>query len=327
MNSDLYTLYDDNISFVRNLTDKIKEQYGLNIDNILKNALGTTNITNDNKAKFLQLYQMMNNRYKFYDNKIQSYLNPIQVKEMSINNGNYSFKNIKNADMKNIVDIVKNILFQNKNSNYSDQNLWLYYWQLFGLTLLILNNKLNLNILNNLGKEYDYDLYQKINNIIIDNYKSLVNSSGFFKYLNKRYCSGSNSNKELMEIFFQTTGRTISQLSEREKLKIKQECRLYPNINGNNDILKSQCVKDMLCSFIVFHKSKVELQDSDYKINTNKIRDQILLYYLTLANIYSNIIINLHERVSDNDIFYNKNSQDILNKIYSEGDLYRYQYD
>lgn len=322
---DSYTLYYDNKKFVNQLKKVIEQKY-----NLTTRQVWSQSVTKDNKAEFMRVYQIMNERVKYYNYKINQYFDQRSSnseKNFNKNQNKILGKHMQNADMKDKVEIVKNIFF--KGQNRPREKLWLKYWQLFGLALLVLDNKLDVSIFDDLYEKYSYDIYQKVNKIMIKNFTSIVGSNyssnvypDFFNYLKNIYCG--SSEQELMQKFSKVTQRAIHQLSSQEKNAITERCGVYPD--DKNEILKSKCTKNMICSFIIYQQSKEQLKYPEYQIMATTIRNNILLYYITLVVIYSKIVNDLYQKANQKyEIFSTANDQKILNQIYNSPDLYRYQ--
>jgi len=293
--NNIYTLYNSNKMFVNNLKKYIQNEFGLN-------KIWNENITDKNKYQFLDKFSLLNNRIKYYEYQINNFYGTV-----SNNNKKIEYMNNQTHTLDN-VKIVMNQFFNNKE--------WLKYWQIFGLTLLILDKQIDLSTMKNIYDKYSYDLFNKINNIIYKNYDKfnlLINKCNgatcidFFRYEQQRYCS-----KNIVNNLANAMGKEIHQLNTNQKNRLDKECSRYSN--GTNE--KEACTSKMLCEFVIYAESKKELNKIDYTSMIEKITGYILLYYLTLIQIYTQITERMQQSAyNQQGIIWSQEDYKILNNL------------
>ena len=175
---------------------------------------------------------------------------------------------------------------------------------------MIFDRKINTDIIKNLGNEYTYELFMKINDIIeknFDNISSFVNTIDFFRYLQNRYCM----NKDLINKLAYATGREIHNLSNQQKKQLDLECNRFSN--GTNE--KEACTSKMLCQFIIYSESKKELSSIEYTNMIEKITGHLLLYYMVLIKIYTKILRDMQNMAYKSGIMWSQEDYKVLNNI------------
>ena len=282
----LYNIYSTYINSIikYELKKMIEKYYKLTVNDIWNKLL-----TDDNKGEFLNILETIYNRINLYDNKINKFLGQ-KGNNSKKNSGNKS--DFKNSNITDVFDIVL-FLFEKGGQN-NNKNRWKEYWQIFGLVLLILDNEIELSFLNNTQKLYTYDIFDKILNDVLSEkknwikIKNLLGSeyNSFFDYLSKKYCGVTY--KDLITNLPKSTGKEVHQLTENIQNKIKNRCKIF---EGSK--IDPTCTNNMVCNFIIFNKSKGELESDRYQSVIKDMIERVLVYYVTLAKIYSEIAIDL----------------------------------
>jgi hypothetical protein len=260
-------------------TSPIKQKlrtFLINEFNLTSQNLYNTSITSENMNDFMNTVDTVHNRIKYYDNRLSGKPNN--------NSNNTNGTKFRNSNIEDKIKIAKFLL--------GDRDI-AEYWQIFGIVLYVLNNKLELDNLKNIGEKYTYDIFNKIltdQQIWIEIKKKLGGTNdNLFDYLSGKYCGNTSAN--LINKLPKSTGNAIHQLTKNMQNKIKDKCDVY---EGSK--LDQQCVDNMVCNFIIYHQSLKELKTAKYEMILGEIYDNIVVYYITLAKIYSEIFINLRER-------------------------------
>lgn len=280
----IYLIYKKYSRIIDELIRMIEKEYKLTFIDIWNKQL-----TDDNKDEFFNILETIYNRINLYDNKINKFLGQ-KGNNSKKNSGNRS--NFKNSNITDVFDIVL-FLFEKGGQN-NNKNRWKEYWQIFGLVLLILDNEIELSFLNNTQKLYTYDIFDKILNDVLSEkknwikIKNLLGSeyNSFFDYLSKKYCGVTY--KDLITNLPKSTGKEVHQLTKNIQNKIKNRCEIF---EGSK--IDPTCTNNMVCNFIIFNKSKGELESDRYQSVIKDMIERVLVYYVTLAKIYSEIAIDL----------------------------------
>jgi hypothetical protein len=295
---------------------------------LTSNDIWNKQLTNDHKNEFLNILETIYNRINFYDNKINKFLGQ-KGNNSKKNSSNKS--NFKNSNITDVLDIAL-FLFKEGGQQLSNENKkmlknrWKEYWQIFGLVLLILDNEIELSFLKNTQKLYTYDIFDKILNNVLSNEKNwnkikpLLDDqyNSFFDYLSKKYCGVTY--KDLITNLPKSTGKNVHQLTKNIQDKIKKQCEIF---EGSK--IDPTCTNNMVCNFIIYNKSKKELESDRYQSVIKDMIEKMLVYYVTLAKIYSEIATNLRNTynnaiktrsitVSDND--YKKINRQLSKYMY-----------
>lgn len=307
---EFYSLYDANKTFMTNLKKKIDE-FGITSQKIWPKT-----ITNENKNDFMKTYKLINSKIVHYNKKIKQFYTNSSSNITTPEISQVNTDNMRNANIKDVIVLLMDIFFKSTNKNNTKSKKWLDYWQIFGMLLLIFDNKKSLKDLYNLDKEYDYKLYQNISKILKMNYpklkmympenctignKNLVCPT-LFRYLKTKYCSTNNKN----------TSKLLTQKCEEEihQLKIgKNISETCGYLAGKN---KDQCSSNILCEYIIYCTSKKEL--NNYQNIINKMVGYMILYYNMLANQYYQVAYQLQDKGYATDFMTQSNYND-LSKI------------
>ncbi len=92
---------------------------------------------------------------------------------------------------------------------------------------------------------------------------------------------------------------------------LNKECERYSN--GTNE--KEACTSKMLCEFVAYSESKKELNRIEYRTMIEKITGYVLLYYMTLIQIYAKILENMQQRAYQSQIIWTQEDYKVLNNI------------
>ena len=262
-----YPLY--NIKEARNLLDNyLKQQPGINNNNVIEKIFTDKNINNFNK-----FYNTINNQYEKYDNSIaNNYLS--NLKNETIQN----IKKFVSSDPNNTDDINKYILFYNIDfllKNYIFDSKKTNYMYLFKN-----NKKIKFNITG-----FEYIIPNSINNpnFRIDGNKIILKI--------KLYLSEKNF-FNILSIKFKLRG-DLSTLNDKNNLEYKKKEKEILN-DDNEDIKDSSGnrIKNLKKNFDINTFDKyIEFSPSDISSNYKKYDDIILnLDYKLNNNILNNYI-------------------------------------